>query len=484
MMSRTFFSRTYHLIDRQLISRLPAFLQRAVLSTILGLAKRMRPSANWPSSVDALMVRRALREPEKIMRVLPDWAVRDMHDLSIQVDSLLAPGPFQAKHPRALYAPTHWTSAGKAYQRILEKVGDRQFETVLLVPWLRRGGADLGALHHARLCDQDFGQRTLVIATEGGSSPWAERLPEGVLFVDAGRELTNLSTTLHEPEIVLSRLLIQLAPRRLHIINSHVAWHTVERFGLALRQKTRIFASLYCDEITEDGRADGLAQRYLPSTAHRLDAVITDNSASPHVWCRTLGTRSDLFKVVHFPAPEAPVILNANSPRKRILWASRLERQKRPELLVEIATKLQDYHWDVYGVSLAGTDPHLAALARLENVTLHGAFDRFHEIVSPEHLAYVYTTAWDGLPNVLLEAAQAGLPIVAPDVGGIRDLIPIEWLLSPRAGAAEYAVDIVNLTDVTLRKQRVTAQTKRLESFTWEHFANGMREISGYNEEH
>lgn len=37
--------------------------------------------------------------------------------------------------------------------------------------------------------------------------------------------------------------------------------------------------------------------------------------------------------------------------------------------------------------------------------------------------AFIYTSDFDGLPNILLEMLGAGLPVIAPDVGGIREAV-------------------------------------------------------------
>ena len=35
----------------------------------------------------------------------------------------------------------------------------------------------------------------------------------------------------------------------------------------------------------------------------------------------------------------------------------------------------------------------------------------------------MYTSAFDGLPNVILEALGSGLPVIAPNVGGISEAV-------------------------------------------------------------
>lgn len=474
-------SRVYHLFDRMLLPRLPVAMQRFVITCMLAIARHVFPSREWASSPERLLARRDFRRAT--VRGMPDWAHSDMNELALEIDPLLTPEHYLSKRPAAILTPVHWIQAGAAYIRLCEHLEGRQFDTVLLVPWLIRGGADLGALHHARACHEEFGQRTLVIATESRDSPWAARLPNGVHFLEAGHELAALSSLHHEPERVLSRLLIQLAPKRIHIINSELAWRTVGMFGKAIRQKSRIFASLYCDERDAQGRRSGLAQRHLPTAWRELDAIITDNSISPAEWERTLGLDSRLFRVIHFPAPERCVRQDDadDAPSMhRLLWASRLDRQKRPELLLELASRMRDFQWDIHGFPLTDDGRYVQSLGRLPNVTLHGGYERFQDIVRSDHLAYVYTTAWDGLPNVLLEAAATRLPIIAPDVGGIRDLLPEAALLGATADVEEYSVGIRRLADIRARENHLSMQDDRSRAFTWENFVAGMRELDGY----
>lgn len=57
---------------------------------------------------------------------------------------------------------------------------------MLIVPWVRAGGADKGILQLANY-SRSRGRQEAVVTTLPHDSPWADRLPEGVCLVELGR---------------------------------------------------------------------------------------------------------------------------------------------------------------------------------------------------------------------------------------------------------------------------------------------------------
>jgi glycosyltransferase involved in cell wall biosynthesis len=68
---------------------------------------------------------------------------------------------------------------------------------------------------------------------------------------------------------------------------------------------------------------------------------------------------------------------------------------------------------------------------------------------------FVMSSAWEGLPMVLLEASILGLPIVATDVGGNRDVVqPNSGLLVPSRNAQALAEGMLEMMNFSADQRR------------------------------
>lgn len=471
--------RIYGTLDRLIARFLPAAVLRAYRHLALRVAHAMFPGRLMVHDVEQL---EALSHAGKWSPPpMPDWVYEELEALE-EIAPELHPCGELVSSAEFYSAPWTYDLPGETYFRLRAQL-PLHLDVVLFVPWLKSGGADLGAIRFANALANDFGLRVAVVATEDAESPWRDRLHPQVTFLEAGGMLGALHDQ-HQVEVVV-RLLLQLAPHTVHIMNSRVAWEAVKRFGLAIRQQSRVYASLYCDDIGETGQRVGYARRYLVPCHARLNGVISDNPVTPAQWCAETGVDSSLFHVVRFPGPdpvEAVATAHATATeRARVLWAGRLDRQKRPDLLARIAAAMPEVDFDVYGASVIDQG-QASSLQSLANVHLRGSFDGIVSLAGQGHAAYLYTSQWDGLPNVLLEAAAVGLPIVASSVGGVSDFLAPAQRVEPFDDVDGYVRRLrALLDDPALAAQWVAAQKARLQqAHSKAAFLEAVAAIPGY----
>lgn len=460
-------------IDRRVLGMLPPRAQLALKRPLLSGLRFIFPQFIPAWVPDELLVRRPPisfpREP------LPEWLAPELTSMAREFDAGLSPSVLFRRGFSTYHPPVDRAYAGEVYFDILRAVRG-PVDAVIVVPWLKPGGADRWAIALARALAVDRAQRVLVLATEPSNSPWSDRLPQGAQFLEIGSFLASLHFDRDDSVEVLSRLLVQLAPRVVHVVGSKHGWSAIRKHGRSIRAGSRIYASLFCDELDETGVPTGYAESHLLDCSPWLDGVLVDNRRAPVVWQRRHGISASLFSVVEFPAPASVTPLIRHPLGQRVLWAGRFDRQKRLDLVAEIAKLTPELHWDVHGSSVVpGHGSSLVALSRLPNVTLHGQFDSFAELLTGAHGVFVYTSAWDGMPTILLDAAQSQLPIVASSIGGVSDFLDSDVLVDVSEGAAGFANLIrLVLSNPSLAAELLRAQNRALERRTWDSFSGSI----------
>ena len=166
-------------------------------------------------------------------------------------------------------------------------------------------------------------------------------------------------------------------------------------------------------------------------------------------------------------------VLQATPDPKRLVMFARNNRQKHPELVIPILKALthagwHGHHLDMYGEGLLQAPWYRAAQAAGVPVSCHAPTDQPAAILASAGV-YLSTARWEGMPLALLEAFRAGLPVVASDAPGNRDVVTHEvtGLLYPEGDAVAAARCLVRLQEDPVLMQRLVVRARQecLERF-------------------
>lgn len=365
--------------------------------------------------------------PEPDSRV-PAWLLAEWKAVH-QIDPLIFPEPALVASIPFYEVP--YSHIAEPYLELCDLVGEGVTH-VYLVPWLLKGGADLVTLSAVQAVTETMPDaRVAVMATLDAKSTWKDRLPKGVRFIEFGRKYGFLS--IDQREKLLTRLFLQLAPKVIHNINSELGYGIFTKYGAALAETSHLYASSFCGDRSPEGRMVGYPFGPLNDCFDHLTAVITDNQAHIDDMVRIYGMDREKFVLQYQPAPvvEKPKRFDEVALSKStldVLWAGRIDRQKRPDILIAIAEDCRDLPitFHVFGSSVLDGDIYTQRFAAMDNVVFHGPFDGLTSLSPDVFDVFLNTSQWDGLPNILLEAMSMGLPVISSGVGGIPELIKLE----------------------------------------------------------
>lgn len=350
---------------------------------------------------------------------LPDWAVKEMLQASffepaLDAENFMTPWIYNPFREGGNGDET--ASFARPLQHAGETLTHKKYDVIFFLPWIKKGGADLASLFHIRSVAKRY-RRVAVFTTEPATSEWASRVPKSVDLVHLGDHFCGSDVY---KALVCYHLIVALQPQKVHIINSYPAWQMLKSFSRAVRSITEIYVSLYCYDYSDIGEPVGYA-RDVRKCIDGISGIFTDNTTFRNHLVNDLGIDAGLINVLRHPVShDIPCVPTPARTNTRILWASRLDRQKQPTILTKIARSLPGFTFDVYGTGVQGEDSAvIEELSKCENIRYKGAFESVQDLPLEDYRCFLYTSLWDGLPNVLLEMLAAGMLVVTSDVGGI-----------------------------------------------------------------
>ncbi len=372
-----------------------------------------------------------------------------------------------------------------------------QMTHVIALPFLGKGGAERTALQFARAIVATGSARSVGVWVTDRDMVSAElALPPGVQLINFWKYWP--AEISEEGRVTFLRdCLMTLRPDVFHVINSDVGWKLICREGTRLKQAIRLFGSIFAFQFTADFSSRiGYAEYYLRDAIDSLDGLFSDNARFQNDAIELYGlTRArDKFHPVYNACRIAEDDWRERARHRLlqmqgtlsgpldVLWAGRLDEEKRVDLLYEVASQCPDIRFHVYGESVVGNP---LRMPNLENLCYHGPFADPADLVRTRtYDAFLFTSRWEGMPNMLLEVGALGVPIVAPDVGGVGELIgeSTGFLVPPKPTAADYANALAGIAlDRGLAARKAERLLDVIETrHTWAAFLARMGSVPNY----
>jgi glycosyltransferase involved in cell wall biosynthesis len=307
------------------------------------------------------------------------------------------------------------------------------------------GGADSQLLSAAReLLDRGHQVRIISMTPLG---------PMGLEARDGGIPTDSLEMRRGVPDPRgLARLIRIVRAWKPDVVHSHMVHANL--LARALRLFVRVPALVSTiHNINEGGRLRMAAYRWTNSLVDHM--TIVSEAASDHFVKHGIVPKRLLTVVANgvdpalFPVapPEAREAFRRSvGVDRQLVWVAvgRFEEAKDYRNMLRAFARVREHHPDVVLVIVGrgSLQPETEALAESlglgGSVKFLGVRNDVPAILSAAD-AYLMSSAWEGMPMVLLEAAAAGLPIVATEVGGNREVVVDEhsgFLVPPRNDAA------------------------------------------------
>ena len=378
------------------------------------------------------------------------------------------------------------------YSKAVQQRDYSNYSYVTILPWLISGGIDLFAINYLNTIAQLHpDQNILVILTNNAHQSFTKEqlhLCNNITLIDLPKIL-NFNQIPHKLLVELVHSLISvIQPQRLHIIASKVGYDCLIKHGDIIRShNTKVLFSSYNYLTGPHGEYMGYSVQELPLAYRPGDIVTTDNLASKKLWVNHFGFSSEDILVHHqlFDcsqiSPPSPTTKDGIS----ILWAAHIRPEKNPEILLPIAEALQadKITIDCYGLfsSQNWEDEENPLNTNIPNLHYKGPYQNFFKDIDiSKYDLFLYTSHADGTPNVIIEAALAGLPIVASKIGGIPDTLENKATLVDDTYSSEEFIQAIRKTISNLndaRKKALELQKHLAAKHDKESFTNQIKDM-------
>ena len=342
--------------------------------------------------------------------------------------------PYENQHIFSFYNIKTDINISQAYYRLCLSINDKIFSDIVLLPCMTSGRDENFILNFiSTLAMTDTTKTFLFLGGEGVEShAWLDKLPENALFLDLFHETETCGEG--AVELITLRLIQWVGKNCTLFLNNSIF---VDRFfriyGHLVNVKSIIYFRSLDPMVLDRGRVAfrGNNFNFLSEFGNLFSMIISDNMKIIDHDCNRIPQLREKYHLLYAECSSKRVqaVSSDRTFSGKLLWASRSASEKRPDLLFKIGHLLSSSGStvviDVYGSSMPNAfNPDNFNVS--DNIEYRGAFTDFDDLPFEDYDGLIYTSLYDGLPNVVLEAMAAGLVVLAADVGGVSEAITPE----------------------------------------------------------
>ena len=394
-------------------------------------------------------------QPVALRPPLPASLAHQIQEQGRHEPAVFAPGALAIANLRIVESTDLINRGGVNVERLFGAVPTRP-HTVMIIPHLVVGGAEKYAADLIDVLASSGGAPALIIVTiqsEQAAEGWRDLsilAPFRDIPVVFWRDVSRYTQERPQPMeiVVFARFLNALRPKTIIVNNSWLGLECIATHGRGLSLNARIVCTYFSMGVLGLGAPFGtrFPRRTLPFAMALTDNVPMAQTLE-RLYSDQLGRciavlparipleNHDRYhdRLLRRRQRTAPV------PRSgRWVWVSRVEPFKGTKILSELATLRMTDRFDVFG-PLADTLDNLGLSG--PNIHYRGTVKDIADYDFADYDGFIFTSLYEGMPNIVLEMSQHAIPMVLTDVGGLRDTFDDRGaiFISHRASTAETA---------------------------------------------
>lgn len=348
-----------------------------------------------------------------------------------------------------------------------------------VVSWMGRGGTERHVLDLVWSSHPDHADCTVVCLSDQAGELADEVVATGARLVVLGIRREHFARGM----VTLARILRRERPDAVYALGFHQYCVALPIARVLLPSAARLAGRQHLPEFDISPLPGSRRLRFVADAVS--DLVIGNSQAVRDAWLSENPRLEGRLLVV----PNGLRLIDSRPEersvdgRLRITYTARLVDWKGHRVLVDALKKLEDR--DDWRADFVGGGPEHDALERqvadlglAGRITLRGSLppEQVHAVVSASDL-FALPSFGEGMPNAMMEAMAYGVPCVATNVAGVRELLGTgAGLIVPPRDADAMAGAIARMLDDPGLRRSAGAEGERL--IHERHTVDGMRDAT------